>query len=281
MKTRKFNVSMKAVLAAVMCLSFSFALNAQFQTPDPDNPVTQSPLEEVRTGTTVTYDVDDNHTGGELYRWEISGGTITSAPGGTISGGGTVVEFAADVHTIVVDWSQAPATATGSVSAQVQVQKQNTDGCYSQIQTLPITIWNEATAAITTASEAICSGGSPTIANVPVALTGAPDGTVDGFAVEYLFTIPADLTALDGLGNPVATSGTVTTDGSSVNIPLPAALINDTGGDLNFVVSLTRMNDDFAGDGDISGSGTYTITVHPVPTTGDIQSNPAPLTRRL
>jgi hypothetical protein len=281
MKTKKFVVSMKAVLAAVMFLSFSFALNAQFQTPDPNSPVTQGPIEEVRTGATITYDVDDNHTAGERYRWEVTGGTITTATGGTISGGGTIVEFADDVHTIVVEWDQAPATATGSVSAQVQVQKQNSFGCYSQIQTLPVTVWNEATAVITTASESICSGAGPTITDVPVALTGAPDGTVQGFAVDYSFTIPVNLTALDGLGNPVATTGTVNTDGSSVDIPLPATLINDTGGDLDFVVSLTRMNDDFTGDGDISGSGTYTITVHPVPETGDIQSDPAPLTRRL
>jgi hypothetical protein len=95
--------------------------------------------------------------------------------------------------------------------------------------------------------------------------------------VDYVFTIPAGLSALDGVGDPVVSSGTLTTNGSSVNLPLPARLINTTGGDLDFVVTLDRMNDDFTGDGGVSG--TYTITVHPVPVTGDIVSTSS-LTRR-
>ncbi len=276
MKTIKNSISMKAILTTIFAIAFTGFVNAQFQTPSPDAPVLQTPTEEVRTGSSVTYDLTANHTAGEQYRWEITGGTITSAPGGTITGGGTIVEFAADVTTITIDWDQAP-TAIASISAQIQVQKISGDACPSQVQTLPINVWNLATAAITTGSEEICSGDGPSVATVPVALTGAPDGTTDGFVVDYSFTIPAGLSALDGTANPVATTGTVTTDGSSVDITLPVTLINNTSGDLDLVVNLDRMNDDFTGDGTVSG--TYTITVHPVPVTGDIASSSS-LTRR-
>jgi len=278
MKTIKNSMMMKAVLTVVFAISFTAIVNGQFQVPNPDSPITQTPTEEVRTGSSVTYDLTATHTAGDQYRWEVTGGTITSAPGGTISGAGNnIVEFATDVNTITVDWDQAPATAIGSVSAQIQVQKINGGSCPSQITTLPINVWNLASATITDGSEELCSGGGPSVATIPVALTGAPDGTTDGFAVDYSFTIPAGLSALDGSATPIAASGTVTTDGNSVDITLPATLINTTNGDLDFVVNLDRMNDDFTGDGSVSGS--YTITVHPVPETGDIASSSS-LTRR-
>jgi hypothetical protein len=269
MKTIKNSISMKALLSFVFAIAFSVFANGQFLTPDPDAPVTQTPTEEVRTGSVVTYDLTTDHIAGEQYRWAVTGGSITEIDG-TATGGVAVVDFTVDAHTITVDWNQAPATAIASVAGQIQVQKLNAGGCPSQVQTLPINVWNEATATITGGSEDFCSGGSPSTASISVALTGAPDGTVDGFAVDYGFSIPAGISALDGAGDPVNATGTVTTDNSSVNIALPATLINTTNGDLDFVVSLDRMNDDFAGNGTVSG--TYTITVHPVPVTGDIQS---------
>ncbi len=279
MKTIKNSISMKAVLISIFAIAYAGALQGQsFLTPDPDSPVTQTPKEHVREGSVVTYDLTAGHVGGEQYRWEVTGGTITAAPGGTITGGGTVVDFAADVNTITIDWDQAPAGPIDSLDAQIQVQKLSGNGCPSQIQTLPIGVWNDASASIANGSEDFCSGGSPSVATLPVSLTGAPDGgTGDGFAVDYSFTIPAGLSALDGGGTAVATSGTLTTNTSSVDLPLPATLINTTGGDLDFVVTLDRMNDDFTGDGGVSG--TYTITVHPVPETGDIVSTSS-LTRR-
>lgn len=278
MKTIKNSISMKAVLISIFAIAFAGALHGQFQTPDPDSPVTQTPKEHVRVGSVITYDLTTGHVGGEQYRWEVTGGTITAAPGGTITGGGTVVDFAADVNTITIDWSQAPAGAIDSVDAQIQVQKLSTNGCPSQVQTLPIGVWNLATASIADGSEDFCSGGSPVAGTIPVSLTGAPDGgSANGFAVDYVFTIPAGLSALDGVGDPVAVSGTLNTNSSSVDLPLPATLINTTGGDLDFVVTLDRMNDDFTGNGTVSG--TYTITVHPVPVTGDIVSTSS-LTRR-
>ena len=276
MKTIKNSISMKAILSAVFAVSFAAFVNGQaFQIPDPNVPNTQA-LEEVRLDSTVEYSLAGTHNSGEEYRWEVTGGTITSTAAGTISGVGTIVDFAADAHTITVLWDQAPSDIA-AVSGQIQVQKVSGSNCPSQVQVLDVNVWNPATATITTGVESLCSGASPAAATIPVALTGAPDGTAEGFAVDYSFTIPAGLSALDGGGVAVATSGTVTTDGSSVNITLPATLVNSTSGDLDFVVTLDRMNDDFTGDGTVSG--TYTITVNPVPETGEIQSDFS-LTRR-
>jgi hypothetical protein len=274
MKTKKFTITMKTMATIIVAFLFTAFLNAQFVTPSPDSPVTQVPSEEVRTGSTVVYDLDNgNHTAGERYRWLVTGGIITAVNGAGAITGGNTVEFADDAHTITVDWDQAPGSAITSLAASIQVQKISGDACPSQIQTLDIDVWNLATAAITTGTEEVCSGGSPSVATIPVALTGAPDGTVDGFSVDYSFTIPVGLSALDGTATPVAATGTLTTDGSSVNLTLPVTMINTTNGDLDFVVSLTAMNDDFTGAGSVAASGTYTITVHPVPTTGDIESS--------
>ena len=277
MKTIKNSIKMRTIFVTILAVTFSTFVNAQFLTPDPDAPVTQTPTEEVRTGTTVIYDLTANHVADEQYRWEVTGGTITEIDG-VATGGVAVVDFIANAHTITINWDQAPGSAITSVAAQIQVQKLAANGCPSQVQTLPINVWNNASATFTDGSEDFCSVGAPSIATIPVALTGAPDGSVDGFAVDYTFTIPAGMTALDGVVDPiVAGTSTLTTDGSSVSIPLPATLINTTSGDLDFVVTVDRMNDDFTGDGSVSG--TYTITVHPVPVTGDIQSTSS-LTRR-
>jgi len=264
MKTIKRSNSMKVVLTLALAISLTALVNGQaFQTPNPDSPVNMA-LEEVRTGSSISYDLSAGHTAGEAYRWEVTGGEIIEV-NGTAVGATTAVDFTVDATSITVDWNGAVPSDITALSGQIQVQKRSTVGCYSQLTTLPIDVWNNATATITTGSEAICSGDSPGIANVAVALTGAPDGSTDGFAVNYVFTVPGGL----DIGG-AAVSGTVTTDGASVDIPLPGSFVNSTSGDLDFVVSLDSMHDDFTGDGTVSG--TYTITVHPVPTTGSIVS---------
>ncbi len=275
MKTIKNSISMKAILSTVFAVLFVGFANGQFLTPSPDSPNIQA-LEEVRLDSSVEYSLAGTHVAGEEYRWEVTGGTITELDG-VATGGVTEIDFTADAHTISVEWDEAPASSIASVSGQIQVQKVSGSNCPSQLQVLDINVWNPATAAITTGTESLCSGASPSIATIPVALTGAPNGSADGFAVEYSFTIPTGLSAVDGSGIDVVASGTVTTDGSSVDITLPATLVNTTSGDLDFVVNLDRMNDDFTGDGTVSG--TYTITVNPVPETGEIQSSFS-LTRR-
>ena len=283
MRTIKNSISMKAILSAVFAVSFAAFVNGQFQTPSPDAPVTQTPTEEARTGSSIVYNVSAEHTSGDRYRWEVTGGTITAAVGGTISGAGNnIVEFAADVTTITVNWDQAP-TAIASLSAQIQVQKISATGsCYSQIQTLPINVWNLPTANITDTDTEFCSGGS-TAGSITVNLEGAPAASGDGFSVSYEYVVSnGDGNLTDGVAAEVnGQTGTVETNSSSVSIPLPASLVNLTGSSQTFAVNLTLMQDDFD---DQNGTwtaegGSYVITVYPVPVTGDIQSSFS-LTRR-
>jgi len=278
MKTIKNSISMKVILSFIFAISFTVLVNGQFQTPNPDSPITQTPTEDVRTTSSVDYSIVGTHTAGESYRWEVVGGTITA--GGTVTtvGPASVIDFTSNAHTITVSWDQAPATAIASLAAEIKVQKISVDGCPSQVQTLPINIWNLPTANITDADVSICSGDA-TAGSITVQLEGAPDQVADGFNVSYEYDAP-DIE--DGSGSVDGQTGTVTTNNSSVTIPLPAVLINTVAtADRTFTVNLTLMQDDFTdqnGTWTVAG-GSYVVTVHPVLETGDIQST-FTLTRR-
>lgn len=277
MKTIKNSISMKAILSLIFMISFAVLVNGQFQTPNPDSPILQSPAQDVRTTNSIDYSIVGTHTAGEEYRWEVTGGTIT-AVGGVPTGGVTFVNFTANAHTITIEWDQAPATAIASLTADIKVQKISVDGCPSQVQTLPINIWNLPTANITDGDVSICSGDA-SAGSITVQLEGAPDQVANGFNVSYEYDAP-DIE--DGSGSVDGQTGTVTTNNSSVTIPLPAILINTVAtADRTFTVNLTLMQDDFSDqDGTwTAAGGSYVVTVHPVLETGDIQST-FTLTRR-
>lgn len=276
MKTIKSSKTMKAILSLVFAVAFTAFVNGQFLTPSPNSPITQTPTEDVRTTSAIVYSLLATHNAGETYRWEVTGGTITEIDG-VATGGVAIVDFTADAHTITIDWDQVPATAIASLAAQIQVQKV-AGGCPSQVLTLPINVWNLPTANISDADDAICSGAAPGVASLTVQLTGAPDdGANDGFSVSYEFVAP-DLE--DGVGTLLdGQTGTVTTNGSSVTIPLPAAVINTSNASRTLTVNLTQMQDDFNDQDGTFTDGTFVLTVNPVPETGDIVSGSS-LTRR-
>jgi len=277
MKTIKNAIMMRVVMLS-MLIGLSAFVYGQFQTPNPDSPITQTPTEDVRTSSSIEYSISGTHTAGEQYRWEVTGGTITAGGTVTTAGAVSVIDFTTDAHTITVDWDQVPASAIASLSAQIQVQKISTDGCPSQVQTLPINVWNLPTGNISDADVEICSGDA-TAGTITVELEGAPSLSADGFSVSYAYVAP-DIE--DGSGSVDGQTGTVTTNTSSVTIPLPANLINTVStADRTFTVNLTLVQDDF---NDVNGTWTaagesYVITVHPVLETGDIQSTYS-LTRR-
>lgn len=278
MKTFKKSVTMKAIFSLLIAMTFTVFVNGQFETPSPDAPVTQTPTEDVRTGGSIEYNISAGHAAGEQYRWEVVGGTITA--GGTVTTGGggeSIIEWTADAHTITIDWDQAPA-AVASVSASISVQKLSSDGCYSQIQTLPINVWNLPTANIADADVEICSGDA-TAGTITVNLTGAPDNSGgNGFSVNYEYVAP-DIE--DGTGSVDGQTGTVTSNDATVTIPLPANLISTVvDGDRTFTVNLTAMTDDFDDQDGTWTDGTYVITVHPSLETGDILSGTPSLSRR-
>ncbi|MEX0986458.1 MAG: hypothetical protein WD052_03190 [Bacteroidales bacterium] len=271
MKTIKNSISMKLIFTLIFAISFTAFVNGQFQTPSPDAPVTQVPTEDVRTTSSVEYSIVGTHTAGEEYRWEVTGGTITA--GGTVTtvGAASVIEFEADAHTITVDWDQVPASEIASLAAEIKVQKISAGNCPSQIQTLPINIWNLPTANITDVDIEFCSGDA-TPGSITVDLEGAPAAAGDGFSVSYAYVAP-DIE--DGTGSVDGQTGTVTSNTSTVTIPLPASLINTvTTADRTFTVNMTLMQDDFSDQNGTwtAAGGSYVITVHPVVETGDIQS---------
>jgi hypothetical protein len=128
-----------------------------------------------------------------------------------------------------------------------------------------------------TVDAAYCSGAAIG-GSVTIDLTGAPDGVADGFAVDYTITAPdleeADGTSWDGV------TGTAISNSSTAAIALPSELVDVSAGQTGgtFTITLTRMNDDFTGDGSIVDD-TFVITVYATPDTGEINSSSS-LTRR-
>ncbi|MFZ5939989.1 MAG: hypothetical protein ACOYXB_05400 [Bacteroidota bacterium] len=277
MKTKKY-FSLNALMTVVISLAFAVTVNAQFMTPNPASPNTQA-MEEVRTGQTITYNVNADHVAGQLYRWAVVGGTINHASA-VVSGDSSIVNWTANLSSITVTWDEdLTATPIGSYDGRVVVQKRTLDGCPSQLQATPVRLWNDPTAEIAAANTdfAICSGDAVG-GTITINFTGAPDPVADGFEVVYDIAA-TNLTDLGG--NPVAASGvSALTNGSSLTINLPDGLIStDIVNDAQFVITLSSMHDDFTGAGTLGAHSTFTITVHPTVVTGPIVSSSS-LTRR-
>lgn len=275
MKTRKYSILMKAVAAAVFSFVFAAMLNAQFVNPTVANTQGGEEVRSIVSGNTITYDLSADHIAGEEYRWAVRGGNITTA-GANPSGDSLIIDWTTDLDAITVDWNQDLAsTPIGSAIGEIIVQKRNAGDCYGQIQVLPITMWNPATADLTDADIEVCSGDAIG-GTITINLTGAPDPVADGFVVTYDI-VATDLTDLGG--NPLdATGSTAVSNGSTVTIDLPDGLINAQTADRTFTITLTAMHDDFQGDGSLIDSE-YVITVHPTPITSPINSSSS-LTRR-
>jgi hypothetical protein len=282
MKTKKYSISMKALAAVVFSFAFSTMINAQFVAPAP-NSNTNLSAEEVRTGSSITYDLSANHTLDDTYRWVVRGGTIDDQ-GGTLTvttvGDSSIVNWTANLDAITVDWdADLSLTPIGSAPGEIIVQKTVGGNCASELQTLDITQWNPATANLdlTGLVTELCSG-DVLGGNLPVDLTGAPDPTADGFEVTYTVSATGGLTDL--LGNGLDGTGTTINDNDAqALISLPDGIINPTGADQTLTITLTAMRDDFTAPGAIGATATYQITVHPTPATGEINSGSS-LTRR-
>ena len=282
MKTKKYSISMKAIAALVFAFGFAAFINAQFVTPAPTSNANVTP-EEVRANSTITYDLNANHTAGDSYRWVVRGGTIDDA-GGTLtvltSGDSSIVEFLVDLVSIDVLWdTDITGTPVGSAPGEIIVQKQTGGSCASELQTLDITMWNPATANLdlTGLITEMCSGEALGF-TVPADLTGAPDPVADGFGVDWSYTATGGLTDLGG--TPMnGVSGTVLDNDALAQIPLPDGLVNAGASDETFTLTITAMQDDFTAAGAIGATATYQITVHPTPATGEINSSSS-LTRR-
>ena len=282
MKTKKYSISKKALAAAVFAFGFAAFLNAQFVTPAPTSNANVTP-EEVRATSTVSYDLSANHNSGDSYRWVVRGGTIDDA-GGTLTvttdGDSSIVEWTVDLEAIDVLWdTDITGTPIGSAPGEIIVQKQAGGTCASELQTLGITMWNPATGTldVTGLVTEMCSGESLG-GSLPVDLTGAPDPSADGFDVTYTVVATGGLTDLGG--TPLDGTGiTIQDNDAQALIALPDGIVNATAADQTLTITLTAMQDDFNTPGNVVGTVTYQITVHPTPATGEINSSSS-LTRR-
>lgn len=284
MKTKKYSISLKALTAVVIAFAFSSIINAQgFVTPSPSSNANALD-EEVRATSTVSYDLSANHTAGDTYRWVVRGGTIDDA-GGTLTvtsaGDSSIVEWTLDLESIDVLWdTDITATPIGSALGEIIVQKTVGGTCASQLQTLDITMWNPATATLDVGGliTEMCSG-EILGGNLPIDLTGAPDPVADGFGVTYTVVATGGLTDLGG--TPLDGTGSILLNNDEeALLALPGGIINPGTGDETLTITLTAMYDDFLGAGAVVGTVSYQITVHPTPSTGEINSTPAPLGRR-
>ncbi len=282
MKTKKYSISLKALAAVVFAFAFSAFLNAQFVTPAPGSTANVNP-EEVRATSTISYDLSANHTAGDTYRWVVRGGTIDDA-GGTLTvdtdGDSSIVEWNLNLESIDVVWdTDITGTPIGFALGEIIVQKTVGAACASELQTLAITMWNPATANLdlTGLSIEMCSGETLG-GNLPVDLTGAPDLVADGFDVTYTVVATGGLTDLLGVGLD-GTGTTIQDNDALAQIALPGGIINPTGVDQTLTITLTVVQDDFDVVGTIGAIATYAITVHPTPSTGEINSSSS-LTRR-
>jgi len=181
-----------------------------------------------------------------------------------------IINYTPNLTSITVQWAADLSPGITSTAGTVSVQKRSVGSiiCESPVQTMDIDFWSLPTASISDADLEICSGEAIG-GSITINLTGAPDGAADGFEVDYAISAPnledGSGTSWDGI------SGTETTDGSTVTILLPDELNNLSTSSETFTITLTRMNDDFTGDGGLIDD-TYNIVVHPIPTTGIITS---------
>lgn len=276
MKTKKYSLVKKAILAsAMMCL---IAVTAFSQAV------------EERKGGTSTYSVAAGAPTDE-YRWTIEADvaptSVTPVPssGTGVTGDPYIIDWTTDLTSIDVEWAADGSPDIASTAGIVTVQKRLNAAapCVSAVQTMNIDFWSLPSAvidgAVTTLD--VCSedviGGSITLN-----LTGAPDAgqsSNDGFSVVYDVAVDDPLLTVSGTNGAVGNGQVVSTDGATVTIDLPDALVNADNVMHTYTITLNTVEDDFD-DGPYPVAGqVYTINVYPTPTTGVIQSTGS-LTRR-
>ncbi len=246
-------------ILALITAGFSNSLFAQFIGNTAND---QLPIVEERKGGTTTYSVPGPAS--DEYTWAVTGAvSVSPAPssGDGSVGNPFVLNYTAGLTSIQVQWPADNDTIT-SMSGNVSVQQRVSSGsiaCPSIIQSWDVNLWSRATASIITDDFEICSGDDVG-GNIEVRLTGAPN-------FDFSYTI----TGLNGVTSaPVNVTGVTN---ATATISLPNNLVNTSSNqDQTYVITLTRMNDDFTGNGTILNDS-FTITVHPTVQTGPIESN--------
>ncbi|MBN2521654.1 MAG: hypothetical protein JXB24_00190 [Bacteroidales bacterium] len=239
---------------------------SQFIGTETDSSLT---LAEVRKGSIVEYSLQADANPGEEFRWEVTGGKIITSGAvgeGTIADP-SIIEFAADMHTIEVQWLPDDSTS-GFFTGNIWVQKKTTSNCASPVMKQKIYQWSMPTASINRnyTDFSICSGDLVG-GYIVVDLTGAAD-------FSYSYSIQSN-GLKDENGEAINTEHhAITTSNDTARIALPGRLVNpSTEASKYYTIELTAMNDDFLGDGEIvSDRKEFTITVYPSVQVGTIES---------
>jgi hypothetical protein len=266
MKTKKYSNSMKIVLiAGLMFLASGIAFSQTI---------------EERKGGTSTYSVAASAATDE-YTWTIEAAVAPTVVPVPSSGTGTpgdpfIIDWTANLTSIAVTWAADGAPDIASTAGVVTVQKRSTVGtlCPSTIQTLDISLWSLPSAiidAVTSPDQDVCStdaiGGSVTID-----LTGAPDAVADGFDLVYDVAVSDPLLSVTGLVGLPGVDEVVNSNGATVTIPLPDALVNLHADPQYYTITLKTIQDDFDEIPVVVAAQVFTITVYPTPVTGPIGS---------
>ena len=270
MKTKKYSLMMKAVMALAIMFFVSGVVFSQT-------------IEE-RKGATSTYSVAAGAPTDE-FTWTIEAAVapvVVPAPnsGTGAAGDPFIINYTANLTSIQVTWDGGTADIA-STAGVVTVQKR-IGACESILQTMDIDFWSNPTAVIDPAEvdQNVCST-DPIGGSITIDLTGAPDagqsGT-DGFDVAYNVAVSDPALTVTGPNGPVG-AGLVTSDGATVTIPLPDALVNTDAAAQTYTITLSTVQDDFNDPAVAIVGEVYTITVNPIPTTGIISST-GTLTRR-
>ena len=276
MKSKKYSKSMKSVVLLAVLLLISVVTFAQT-------------IEE-RKGGTSTYSVAAGVATDE-YTWTIEApvvpASVIPAPssGTGVTGDPYVITWTADLTSIQVTWAADATPNITSTTGAVTVQKRINAGatCPSPVQNMGITLWSAPAAAIDPGETDldVCST-DPVTGTITLNLAGAPDagqsGT-DGFEVIYDVAVSDPALTVTGPNGAVGTGQSVTSDGATVTIPLPDALVNTDAAAQTYTITLSTVQDDFNNPAVAIVGEVYTITVYPTPTTGIISSDGA-LTRR-
>jgi len=275
MKTKKYSNSMKALVTLGIMFMISSAAYSQT-------------IEE-RKGGTSTYSVAAS-AGTDEYTWVISADVApVSVTPGASSGSGTtadpwIINWTADLTSIDVEWGADASPDIASTPGVVTVQKRTTVGavCPSPVQTMDIAFWSEPDASIDPVAfppRDVCST-DPITGTITIDLAGAPDGGQSGgfgFDVVYDVAVSDALLTVTGPNGGTGNGQTVSSDGATVTIPLPDALVNADNVAHTYTITLQTIDDDLD-DGPHAIpplSQVYTITVHPTPATGIINSTGA------
>ena len=277
MKTKKYSNSMKALMALAMMFLISGVAFSQT-------------IEE-RKGATSTYSVVAG-AGTDQYTWTIGAATVLPPSVSPVPTSGTgsladpyIIDWTDDLTSIDIIWAADPTPDIASTAGEVTVQKQSTVGvtCPSIVQTMDIDFWSNPTAAIDPAETDpdFCSTDAIN-GSITIDLTGAPDAGQNGsgrFEVIYDVAVSDPALTVTGIIGPIGAGQSVTSDGATVTIPLPEALVNTDAAAQTYTITLSTVQDDFNDAPVAIASEVYTITVHPIPTTGNISST-GTLTRR-